>query len=578
MRPARARPSVCWFAPLQLLRTGRLVAIATVFGRHADPRLAAGHRKGGEVEDGAAGAPLGPHDYRESETPFWIDYVSDTGDGWNATYTVAYHVAQKDLEFRVGERSSERPDAIRTERGDILVFGGDEVYPTASPEEYDTRLVLPYDHAFPGPSATGSLREAPHVFAIPGNHDWYDSLVAFTRLFCSGRSFAGWRTRQRQSYFALKLPMGWWLIGTDLQLGSEIDQPQHAFFERVASGIGRNEHVILCHAEPNWIYESTYPDEYAYRSIRELEALFGDRIKLFLAGDYHHYVRHENDAGVHKIIAGGGGAFLHLTNGPDDSELNGDADRGRFICRKRYPSWWSSWWLSWTNLFLFPIRNWPFGFATAPAYAVTASALIAPAYEADSIAGLLTQVIQRVSLEPFALFWTVAVVLGIVFFTDTSRLWYRWTAGTIHAFSHIAAAVLLGGVVGASLRSHLADHSADWLAWHPPLALFGTALAGYIVGPFVLALYVTLSLNVFRRHRNDASSALRSIAYKNFLRLRIDAAGRLTIYSVGITRPATRFQAAKNGAQSGLQPRNGTRPFLIEEPIVIGGPAPGPRA
>jgi len=39
MRPEKAKPSVCWYAPLQLLRTARLVAIATIFGQHADPRL-----------------------------------------------------------------------------------------------------------------------------------------------------------------------------------------------------------------------------------------------------------------------------------------------------------------------------------------------------------------------------------------------------------------------------------------------------------------------------------------------------------------------------------------------------------
>ena len=66
----------------------------------------------------------------------------------------------------------------------------------------------------------------PEVFALPGNHDWYDSLVSFTRLFCSQRWFQGWRTRQRRSYFALKLPGRWWLVATDFQLGSDIDALQ----------------------------------------------------------------------------------------------------------------------------------------------------------------------------------------------------------------------------------------------------------------------------------------------------------------------------------------------------------------
>ena len=316
--------------------------------------------------------------------------------------------------------------------------------------------------------------------------------------------------------------------------------------------------------------------DYAYRSIRELEALFGDRIKLFLTGNYHHYVRHENGTGVQKIVAGGGGAFLHLTNGPDDDVLKSLDGEVPFRCAKRYPSWWRSWWLCWANLALFPIRNWPFGLATAPAYAVTASALISPDVEASSVADLLTQVIQRLSWNPFSLFWVVALGLGVVFFTDTSRLWYRWTAGLLHALAHITAAVLLGGAVAAVLRATLSDAQPAWLPWQPPLAALGTALGGYLVGPLVLATYLTLSLNLFRRHRDDASSALRSPHYKNFVRLGIDEAGGLTVYPIGIRRVATRFSPPTGPTPSRLEPQDGTPPFLIEEPIVIPGPVAHP--
>jgi hypothetical protein len=272
---------------------------------------------------------------------------------------------------------------------------------------------------------------------------------------------------------------------------------------------------------------------------------------------------------VQKIVAGGGGAFLHLTHGHDDSVLEGDKGETRFLCRKKFPSGWHSWWLAWTNLFLFPIRNWPFGFATAPAYAVTASALITPDIQVSSAADLLPQVVQRLSWEPFSLFWVVAVATGVVFFTDTSKLWYRWTAGLIHAFSHIAAAVLLGGAIVTMLRAWLVEFGPEWLAWQPPLAALATAVAGYIVGPLVLALYLTLSLNVFRYHRDDASSALRSPHYKNFLRLCIAPTGDLTIYPVGIRRVASKFGPSTGSTPSRLKPLNGTRPFLIEDPIVI---------
>lgn len=545
------------------------MAIANIFGRHADPRLIEGITRDDGSQCGAQSiTSLRPYNYSGQQAPFWIDYISDTGDGWDATYTVAYHAAQDKLTLSTSEARGDGTNGVQTERGSILIFGGDEVYPAASLEAYETRLILPFEYAFPDHDADGSLRSSPHVFAVPGNHDWYDSLVSFTRLFCSRGSIAGWKAPQQRSYFALKLPKGWWLIGTDLQLGNDIDGPQHAFFERLNEQIGHDESIILCHAEPNWINEEIYPDEYAYRSIRELEALFGERVRLFLAGDYHYYSRHENESGVQKIVAGGGGAFLHLTHGHDDTVLE-RGGQGRFYCRKKFPPRQYSWWLAWTNLFLFPIHNWSFGFATAPAYAVTASALITPDIQANSAAELLLQVVQRLSWEPFSLFWVVAVATGVVFFTDTSKLWYRWSAGLVHAFSHIAAAVLLGGAIAATLRTWLSTFGPEWLAWQPPLAAVATGAAGYIVGPLVLALYLTLSLNLFRHHRDDASSALRSPHYKNFLRLCITPSGELTVYPVGIRRVANKFGPSADSTPSRLKPLNGTRPILIEDPVVI---------
>ncbi len=135
------------------------------------------------------------------------------GDGWNSTYAVAYWITRPVLELEAEGRTH------ATRRGDVLLFGGDQVYPTASRAEYELRLVSPFEAALnrlPDPK--------PSLFAIPGNHDWYDSLVSFTRLFISKKFFAAWETPQRRSYFALKLPHDWWLVGTDVQLGSDIDE------------------------------------------------------------------------------------------------------------------------------------------------------------------------------------------------------------------------------------------------------------------------------------------------------------------------------------------------------------------
>ena len=151
-----------------------------------------------------------------------------------------------------------RPGRATLPRGDVLVFGGDEVYPTPSREEYQRRLVAPYAAAF----GDDRPAERPHVYAVPGNHDWYDGLSAFTRLFCSdigGRRFAGWWTRQRRSYFVLKLPHRWWLVGSDGQLQSDLDVPQIEYFREIAARhMQPGDKVILCLSMPVWVYAQKY--------------------------------------------------------------------------------------------------------------------------------------------------------------------------------------------------------------------------------------------------------------------------------------------------------------------------------
>ena len=75
----------------------------------------------------------------------------------------------------------------------------------------------------PGKSARDAERK---LFAIPGNHDWYDGLNAFDSLFCSSRDrlseskgnvIGGWQCQQHRSYWAIRLPYNWWIWGADIQ-------------------------------------------------------------------------------------------------------------------------------------------------------------------------------------------------------------------------------------------------------------------------------------------------------------------------------------------------------------------------
>src|SRR6185436_8319013 len=260
-------PMVGWYDPRQLARTAVDVAVSMIFGRHADYRiteslvLPSADENVWEDENppDITSDADGVHNYGDRDH-IWIDYVADTGDGWNSTYAVAYQVGQPQLSLPgVDEQLL---------RGEVLVFGGDQVYPVANRKSYRERLLEPYESALPRTDVPN-----PHVFAVPGNHDWYDSLVSFTRLFCSRRWFGGWKTRQSRSYFALRLPHRWWLVGVDVQLDSDIDIPQVKFFRRIARRMGEGDRIILCTAEPHWIFAKLYKQYDAEINENNLEFL-----------------------------------------------------------------------------------------------------------------------------------------------------------------------------------------------------------------------------------------------------------------------------------------------------------------
>ena len=133
-------------------------------------------------------------------------------------------------------------------------MGGDEIYPNASQEAYSKQLRDPYDWAFPDPNP--HLLKGPPVYALPGNHDWYDGLVQFLALFSRQEHLhlGGWRSHQRRSYFALQITQKWWIWAMDAQLDDDVDQPQKDYFIHIAKGMPENSNIILCGPEPGWLY------------------------------------------------------------------------------------------------------------------------------------------------------------------------------------------------------------------------------------------------------------------------------------------------------------------------------------
>jgi len=549
----RAR-MVAWFDPVQLLNTAIKLVTSTTFGRSSDRRIL----------DAVIHSDIEPCDYSSREE-VWIDYVSDTGDGWNSTYAIAHQLAQPILNL------DWNGETFCTERAQVLILGGDEVYPTASRAEYEKRLVMPFRTALPYTVAPN-----PTVFAVPGNHDWYDSLVAFSRMFCSprGRWFGGWQTRQTVSYFAIKLPHDWWLIGADVQLDSDIDDPQLEYFTKVAARMSDKARVILCLAEPQWIEEARYAKFEPTINTRNLdfleEKIFEGRIVVYLAGDLHHYRRHAAPDNRQKITAGGGGAFLYPTHG--DEHLVAKL-KGEYTYRASFPSPRESRALAWNNL-KFMGLNPTFGFATAILYLLLAWAVNANVgeYGITQVTRAVGAAVNGVVNSQIAVFWGVALLFGFYFFTDTHSPRYKFWGGGAHAVIHLITAFLLAWF-------------ASWLTVHflglpfretLQLALAGVVIAvgGYLIGPLIMGVYLLISLNVFGRHAGEFSS-LHNEDFKSWLRMRITRSGDLEIYPIGIPRVPKSWReptAAERAQTPSLlvsQDGDATPPTLIEHPIKV---------
>jgi len=549
-------PMVGWYDPIQLGRTAVDVAVSTLFGKNADYRLMeALATPDNDDPGGTAGAKQadkhGVYPFDDADS-IWIDYVSDTGDGWNSTYAVAHSVGREALEI---------DGAGKLPRGQVLIFGGDEVYPVAHRDVYRDRLVEPFESAL-----AESGEQFPYVFAVPGNHDWYDSLVSFTRLFCSQRWFGGWKTCQERSYFALRLPHHWWLIGTDVQLDSDIDVPQVKYFKQVAAQMKEQDRIILCTAEPHWIYATTYGKDDSNINEDNLAFLenkiFCRKISVFLSGDLHHYRRHENSEGRQKITAGGGGAFLHPTHGLDVSVLEDG-----YRLKAAYPPISKSKAVAWGNLaFLF--KNWKFGLLTAALYTLTCWSVMTDLSQfgvRDTWPAVKTAIHASIS-KPAPVFWIGAVFFGFVFFTDTHSKVYRWIAGPIHGLAHLACTFVIGWIATCLTVSEHRPFQSTYQLVPAGAIIF---VLGWVVGSIVMGLYLLISLNVFKRHANEAFSALASPDWKNFLKLRIDSDGTLTIFPIGIRKVPRDWDETGGIPRFEPKDKTATPPALIETPIVI---------
>jgi hypothetical protein len=269
----------------------------------------------------------------------YIDFIADTGDD------VAVSRATAGLLFRDYELPDpDRPGSfLVAPRGDILLFGGDTAYPVATAQEITNRVLVPFNQVLEKLPKDGRPRV---LLGIPGNHDWYDGLDGFGRMFRRrvepdddvrpsivgisplmlehyaewAREFvrggkvekpkalvlAGYTPVQNASYFAVRLSDGLELLAVDRQLRTPDSRQRHFLMERYQEHPDLATIVLL----PDPVFRFGSASKSGTAMVESLRLDLGARDHFVLTGDVHHYQRIERGRLLH-VIAGGGGAFLH---------------------------------------------------------------------------------------------------------------------------------------------------------------------------------------------------------------------------------------------------------------------------
>jgi 3',5'-cyclic AMP phosphodiesterase CpdA/uncharacterized membrane protein HdeD (DUF308 family) len=220
----------------------------------------------------------------------------------------------------------------------FMVISSDVIYPTGSMNDYEANFWLPFK-GFDRP-----------VYAIPGNHDWYDALEGFVATFyvpdaarvamrarveADNRLTSTTDTRiawligeaarlrreygvptgfQRAPYFQIQTER-FALIMVDTGVLRRVDRDQLAWLRSALEhSRGKFKMVVLGHP----LYAGGYYQAASDPDFRILHDLMDEhRVEIVMAGDTHDlelYVERYRAGGsehvMHHVVNGGGGAYL----------------------------------------------------------------------------------------------------------------------------------------------------------------------------------------------------------------------------------------------------------------------------
>jgi hypothetical protein len=570
---------VPWLSPKFLIGAGIEVAVSSAFSRLLDKReLAAGQPGyGQDLEPGEGQPPAPPFtdaSYRDDEHALWIDYAADVGEGFDSTFTVAWLLGQKALELEPG---------LVTKRGRALVLGGDQVYPSAGWAAYRDRFFGPYRAALPHLPED----QVPHLFAIPGNHDWYDGLTSFTRLFTQRSWIGAWRTRQRRSYFVLRLSKRWWLWATDIQFDTYLDGPQLEYFRKASADLEEGHRVILATAKPSWVgvkkaENPTLRKEGAWETLSFVEEkLIGEskgQLAVTISGDHHHYAHYSRKTGegpLSRITAGGGGAHSMGTRGLSETiklpSLENPDVSATYELEATSPTPDQSDAIRDNGVMRAVMRVAGLGRLIGAMYFLIALAVAdAVKDQAPGLTGLEFPNILADAGSQWSIGALVLLAFGLYKFADvkTDPALKRKVA-VRHWLEHVLLALVPAFALMLLLDDTGIAEEGMLVGW---IAAVVSGLIGYFAGRWVFARYL-LRVNRTgpKRHSGEIWGSIASTDYKNFLRMKIDRDERLTIYPVGIPHSVEwRFEPQGGEDDPWFVPEDKPpEPHLIEPPIVI---------
>ena len=238
----------------------------------------------------------------------------------------------------------------------FMVICSDVIYPSGDAEDYEDKFYRPYKNY------------AKPIYALPGNHDWYDGLNGFMYHLCEADvptqerapqpAVAGaapsWRERlrrrlwrrptemdptvptrkrvwrsggaqqsnQRSPYFAVETgPL--LIVGIDTGMGGGIDREQGEWLLKISQEIDKPK--MLLTGKPIYVdgeyhpgvIEDSGPD--LPGTVDEIVRNPEHRYDAVIGGDIHNYQRYKvkvegHGEPIYYIVSGGGGAYMSATH------------------------------------------------------------------------------------------------------------------------------------------------------------------------------------------------------------------------------------------------------------------------